>query len=573
MRLHRRFMNYLDRFVPSVVINGRSVDELFRARMLIATALLSGLVLLLLAPPLWSQGQEHIFLWCIGLFSVGFSITALRSTGSAKVGSAALIFFFCCLFLAFGAEEKLSFSGTFLWYSVPSIMGVLLVGPTFGLIVCSAMVATAVYLNLSFAETAKIFIGTETITADSLLFLYDLVGVIVVTYALVALFEVSRKRYVRDLEVATARYRAVIDAQNEMICRYTPDGIITYVNDAYCDYFKKSDGELIGKSFIPLIPQEDKKQLHDQLEKLVKGETDQIECTHRVIESNGSTRWHRWRDVAIRNKNGELVEIQAVGKDITNEKALEEELQTQRAKAIQTAKMASLGEMAGGIAHEVNNPITIIKEIAAKVERDIRGNELNKERGIIDMEKIQNTVDRIHKIVQGLKRLSRSEDVASFEKVLLQEIVADSLAMCQERFRHNGVALVVSPIPHDLELECSPIEVSQVLLNLLSNAFDAVKGLEEPKVELKLREYRDFVEFDIIDNGPGIDKEIQEKIFEPFFTTKDRKQGTGLGLSICRSLVERHDGEIKLAQKPGATVLRVILPRLQSTAESEDTAA
>lgn len=145
--------------------------------------------------------------------------------------------------------------------------------------------------------------------------------------------------------------------------------------------------------------------------------------------------------------------------------------------------------------------------------------------------------------------------------------------MCQERFSNYGVVLSVSPIANDLSIECAPIEISQVLLNLLSNSFDAVKDIEHPRVELKVREYRDFVEFDIIDNGPGIPSDIVDKIFNPFFTTKDKASGTGLGLSVSRSMVERHDGEIKVSQKPGATTMRVILPKRQSSTGETSSAA
>jgi C4-dicarboxylate-specific signal transduction histidine kinase len=237
-------------------------------------------------------------------------------------------------------------------------------------------------------------------------------------------------------------------------------------------------------------------------------------------------------------------------------------LETQR-RVTQSAKMSALGEMASGIAHEINNPLAIIQghlnRMRTLIENDIIENDT-----LMDSVQISSkTVSRVGKIVEGLRNFARDGEGQPFEKAELFQIVNDTLSLCQERFSNHNIKMNVHPISRTIVLECRQVEISQVLLNLLSNAFDAVVDCPERWVDLKFVDRGTEIEVRVTDSGRPIAHEIRQKMFEPFFTTKMVGKGTGLGLSISKGIVEGHQGTIKLSDGEGNTEFVVRLPKVQ----------
>lgn len=223
----------------------------------------------------------------------------------------------------------------------------------------------------------------------------------------------------------------------------------------------------------------------------------------------------------------------------------ERELSLQRIKSMKAAKMASLGEMAAGVAHEINNPLTIIHGNADHILELIEdGSPECLERASYSARKIQATSLRISKVVKSLRNFARDGSGDPFEVWELFRVVEDTRELCNQRFYEKGVEFVVAEIPKELRIECRPVEISQVLLNLFNNSFDAIQDLKSKKIELKFKEEEDHIEFQVVDSGLGISSEIQEKIMQPFYTTKEVGKGTGLGLSISHGIIQSHGGEI-----------------------------
>jgi len=174
------------------------------------------------------------------------------------------------------------------------------------------------------------------------------------------------------------------------------------------------------------------------------------------------------------------------------------------------------------------------------------------------------TVARIGKIVHGLRNFARDGEGEPFQPAEVFRIVDETMSLCLERFKNHNVKVMISSIPHDLILECRQVQVSQVLLNLLSNAFDAVENQPERWVKLECVDGKDHIDIRVTDNGPGIDKEVQDKIFQPFFTTKPLGKGTGLGLSIARGIVDSHGGSLQLELNGTSTCFMIRLPKKQA---------
>ncbi len=243
----------------------------------------------------------------------------------------------------------------------------------------------------------------------------------------------------------------------------------------------------------------------------------------------------------------------------------QDEVAESHVKMIAAAKMATLGEMAGGIAHEINNPLSVIQGYLARIRRGIEWPDA-RERTEESIAEINATLMRITRIVNGLRAFARDSTADPFEPVKIQRVMADTLALSAERFRSRGIALAVEPVDPALELECRPSQISQVLINLLNNAFDAVqegRARGSKRVSLATRDRGDTVELVVEDDGPGIPTDVREKVLLPFFTTKPVGRGTGLGLSISKGIVESHTGTLEFWSEPGATRFVVTLPKTQ----------
>lgn len=210
----------------------------------------------------------------------------------------------------------------------------------------------------------------------------------------------------------------------------------------------------------------------------------------------------------------------------------------------QSAKMTALGEMAGGIAHEINTPLAAITMNAGMIldSLETEGADANRKR----IESILKIVERVSKIVMGLRRFARSGESAVRAPVSVQTIVEDTLSLCSEKLKSHSVDLQLK-VDESLVLECVPEQISQVLLNFLNNSLDALKEnvpVEQRWIRLTAERRDAQIEISVVDAGGGLPESVQAKLMQPFFTTKPPGMGTGLGLSISRSIVEEHGGKL-----------------------------
>lgn len=230
-----------------------------------------------------------------------------------------------------------------------------------------------------------------------------------------------------------------------------------------------------------------------------------------------------------------------------------------------TSKLAALGEMAGGIAHEINNPLAIIAGNCNYLIRTIEAQKIDPEVIAKRLGHVEQTARRISKIVHGLKTISRDATKEEFTSVRIGDLFDEVISLCFEKLKHSSVKLIIDlddPI-YDQLIECRHIQISQTLINLIGNAFDAVENLDEKWIRIECRNVGSNIEFRFIDSGHGIAEKIQEKIFQPFFTTKEVGKGTGLGLSISNSIILNHDGEFFIDNDYPNTCFVVKLPLIQ----------
>ncbi|RYZ72491.1 MAG: GHKL domain-containing protein [Proteobacteria bacterium] len=224
----------------------------------------------------------------------------------------------------------------------------------------------------------------------------------------------------------------------------------------------------------------------------------------------------------------------------------------------QSTKMSALGEMAGGIAHEINTPLASILLTSEMLQRSTQRDEAEKiQKGLANIIK---TVQRISKIVVGLRRFSRDSSAESARSSELSSVIEETLILCGEKLKHSGIAVTVDEKLIGCYANCVPEQVSQVILNLINNSFDAVQELPEKWIQIKSRVSESKVYLSVIDSGLGIPEPIQKKLMQPFFTTKELGKGTGLGLSISKGLIEAHGGELHYDSSCRNTCFVITLP-------------
>ncbi|AUN98402.1 hypothetical protein C0V70_09845 [Bacteriovorax stolpii] len=333
-------------------------------------------------------------------------------------------------------------------------------------------------------------------------------------------------------------------------------------------YNHKGDVEWINPHWSEVLgwTLDDMKKVRDMAINLFATEREQQEAIQFMMEAPPE-----WREFTLVKKNGELAhttwtnvrledgQIIGIGQDIGEKRMQEELIKDQQARMISSAKLSSLGEMASGIAHEINNPLAIIKGKAYQILKRLENGEVNVDFLSREISKIEQNSLRIVKIIKGLRTFSRHGEADPFKAVAFKSILDDVLELCYERFKYQGVELKVSG---DLstEIRCQETQLAQVVLNLINNAHDAVVDTPRPWVHVHADNDGEALRITVTDSGPGISEEIAQKIMQPFFTTKEVGMGTGLGLSISKGIVEIHGGRLFLDRNCPNTRFIIDLP-------------
>ncbi len=264
----------------------------------------------------------------------------------------------------------------------------------------------------------------------------------------------------------------------------------------------------------------------------------------------------------LKNDKGKILAYAIVATDLREKKSLEDEIERQRSIFVQNAKMTALGEMASAIAHEINNPLAILKGQLSVLGLRLDQRDLYLPEAQEFMLAQEGTIERIALIVQGLRDFSRDGANDPYEPLLALDLIKQTLVFCEARFQFNHVALEVGEIPHTLKLVGIKSQLSQALLNLLNNAFDAtLKGAPPRSVRVLLETEGLRVRLMVRNSGPAISEELAARIMQPFFTTKEAGKGTGLGLPIARAIVEQHGGRLYLLPHVSETTFVMELPR------------
>lgn len=332
-----------------------------------------------------------------------------------------------------------------------------------------------------------------------------------------------RYRHERDFN------RNILNNTQSMILVLDTAGLVSYANRRCFELGHREEG-LLGRPLTEMIPPSRRPILAEAVERALGGAAlDNLEIP--VFRGSQSTGQFSISLSPMRDETGDINSVVVVMTDVTDAASLQ-------AKLMHTEKMAALGQLVSGVAHEVNNPLAAIVGFAdLLLENPGISDDAKKDLGVILQE-----AQRTRQIVQNLLSFARQMP-AQREPVRLNTVVRQTLKLRSYDLLSHGVEVIES-YGDELPLTVGdPHELQQVFLNILNNAYDAIQEVRRPgKIEIATVRNNGHVEVHFRDNGPGI--KHPERIFDPFYTTKEVGKGTGLGLSICYGIVRAHRGEI-----------------------------
>jgi PAS domain S-box-containing protein len=325
-----------------------------------------------------------------------------------------------------------------------------------------------------------------------------------------------------------------------------------------------------------MLHEDDRGRLLDETPDIL--ESGSLRHDYRFCNKDGAYRWIHDASRLVRDADGNPLEIVGSMLDITDRKLAEEarasaehELETQRALSMRSDRLRSLGEMAAGIAHELNQPLMGIRGLAEYVliaqeeGWNLRPTDINDR-----ATRIVEQADRMVHIIEHVRLFAREAGKPALSPVQINSVVESAVDLLGAQFRSHGLTLDTELAAGLPPVQANPFSLEEVLLNLVNNARDAVETEEHdpdepPRVLIRTqtdgRAPNLMARIEVVDQGPGIPQDIIAKVFDPFFTTKDPDKGTGLGLAIAKGIVEEFGGELKIRSEAGTgTIATINLP-------------
>ncbi|MBD3391614.1 MAG: PAS domain-containing protein [Chitinivibrionales bacterium] len=360
------------------------------------------------------------------------------------------------------------------------------------------------------------------------------------------------------IRLSKKQLETTLDAIADYICVISPEFRIIRVNRSYADHVGKSVRDVLGEQCYRAF--------------LDRGEPC-ADCPARITFENGASarksnvtkrvgneqRVYEVETYSVSGGGAQIVNVIERIRDVTDERRMNEQL-------MRSEKLASIGIMTAGIAHEMNNPLSGISGTAVNLLKMPAKYGLN-EKGLERMTMILECAARATMIMKDLLRFSQKQDM-----VRMPTDMAALIPKAASSVHIPGTSRItrIYDFPEDLpRVRCDPSKIEQVIVNVITNATQAIlekrrssgnASADEEKIHVAARHDGNEVRIDIEDNGIGIPADMASKIFDPFFTTRSPGEGTGLGLSICHRIVEEHQGRMSAGTKEGLTTISIILP-------------
>ncbi|MGM0380866.1 MAG: PAS domain-containing protein [bacterium] len=388
----------------------------------------------------------------------------------------------------------------------------------------------------------------------------------------------KRKELQKKVEESERKFRQVAENVRGVFWLFGPEfENLFYVNSQVVDLFNITPQELYDSPwmFQEKVHPPHRNRIENGLERVQGGEIVDFD-----VKGTGELedRWFHFTFTPITNLKGEMSRVAGAVQDVTERietqqelKAAHQKLKEKTAQLVHNEKMTALGELTASVAHELNQPLNVIKIIAQSLQRDLDRDSLEEEYLEEDLADVIGQVDKMAEIIDHMRVYSRRSSGEMREDVDLNDIFDGVFKFVEQQLKNHDIRVQKDYAQELPEIKGDSIRIEQIFMNLVTNARNALDEVEQEEKLVTVRTDSvpahasplagDSVVGIVKDNGSGIPEDIQEKIFEPFFTTREPGEGTGLGLSVSSEVVEEHDGEIELETRPGGpTVFKIYFP-------------
>jgi PAS domain S-box-containing protein len=365
----------------------------------------------------------------------------------------------------------------------------------------------------------------------------------------------ARKRAEEALRESEAKYRNLVETTHDLVWALDTDGRVTFINQAAEQVYGRLPKELLGHSFFDFIVPEEREKTRAGFQAAVAAGQGAQDAECEVLHADGTRRLLLAKSIILRDHQGRVVGFFGTSQDITERRQAEERLAALEIQLTHASRLATLGELAAGIAHEVNQPLCAIVNFA-KACKNTASHEAPDLLQIREWcDSIAMAAARSGDIIRGMLGYARRHG-STRETVAIGQLVTDAMRLVRHETQTRKVALQQEMPGQGLAACVDPVQIHQVLVNLLRNAIEALGDTRpaDRRVVVQARWVDGLVQVSVSDNGSGQPDAELPKMFEPFFTTK--AQGLGMGLAISKTIIEDHGGRIwaEVNQSGGLTI-------------------
>ncbi len=372
--------------------------------------------------------------------------------------------------------------------------------------------------------------------------------------------EAEYQKVLDRLKENDLRLRAIVESEPECVKLQTADGTVLEVNPAGLKLMGADRPEdIIGKLIYSIVAPEYIDFYRENMERVFAGEA--VIYVFKAITLKGKTVWMETHAVPMRDARGNIYALLGVTRDITEHRQAEEQARQHQMELARVARLSTIGEMATGIAHEVNQPLSAIANFSRGCLRRLRSDNMDPDDLIAPLEEVCEQAERASEILMHVRDFVRKSEL-QMKPSDINQIVHSVVKFTDLEARQHGAVVGLDLHTQLLRVQVDTIMIEQVISNLVRNAFEAMAEAKSHRREviISTRPFdRDAVEIEVSDTGPGIDGAVIDQVFDQFFTTK--LEGIGMGLSISRSIIESHGGRVRAESgKNGGATFRFTLP-------------
>lgn len=361
--------------------------------------------------------------------------------------------------------------------------------------------------------------------------------------------ELQRMHADAALKQSEANYRLLVENQTDLIVRLDARSKMAFVSPSCCARLGRSESDLLGNEIFGFIHNDEREAAREAWQQALVPPC-KTHCELRTLTSQGWC-WFAWILKGVADANGDISEVIAVGRDISERVRAEDQARDTIRKLAHVGRLSSMGEMASGLAHELNQPLTAILSFSQASRHLLNSGNTDLEQYNTILERIAANAELAGEIIQRVRGFVRKTEPLK-TPVDLGHLIHEVTGLLSTELRHGDIQLSLQLDDTLPRVSGDPIQIQQVLVNLVRNAIEAITEhnaqLREVAVSVKVAK-QDQVVVEVRDSGPGIPADIQKQLFDAFITTKP--EGLGIGLSICNTIIDAHGGTLSVESRVG----------------------